>query len=295
MPICGRNQIILFRCLKRYRKRFFAIHNPLTHYQEWADFAQNIARDAGDIARKYFRNPDLGFERKGDNSPVTKADQEIERFLRSKIQHTYPDHGIIGEEYAAVNQGAAVQWVIDPIDGTKPFIAGLPLFGILIGVYCDGVAVAGVLYQPISNECWVGAKGGASFLNGNMVRCQNVRHELGDAILCTSAPGLMAVAHSAAAFNRLKSQIYFTRYGMDCYACGMVAIGSVDFMVETQLKLFDFAAFIAIIESAGGMISDWNGNALTLDCLTTTNPHGQMLISANPILHQKALHLLSGS
>lgn len=261
------------------------------HYEEWAQFAATIAEASGEIVRKYFRSG-LAFERKADLSPVTKADQEVETFLRHKIKLAYPNHGIIGEEFGKEGEEHPVQWIIDPIDGTKCFIAGAPLFGTLIGIFENGIPVAGIIHQAISRETWKGYKGGNASLNNKPITTQQKKIKISDSILCSTAPELVGGINEKARFDSLNQQVYFTRFGLDCYAAGLVAGGYVDFMIEAKLQLYDYAGLVPVIEAAGGIVSDWNGNPLTLDCLSNINPRGHFLASGNASLHEQALKLL---
>ena len=266
---------------------------PRSELEQWGALAARAAYGAGAIARTYFRHSPE-FEQKLDKSPVTIADQAIEQSIRTAITNSFPKHGIIGEEFPPLNPDAAVQWVIDPIDGTKGFMSGGHGFGTLIGVFYEQKPVIGVMYQPILNECWVGISGVGTKLNGVPVHTHSNQTAIEETILCISDPAYpkQDASHDQR-FQSLQDRVFFSRYGMDCYAAGMLACGHVDYMVEAGLQLYDFAALVPIIEAAGGRATDWNGQALTLDCLTHGNEGGLFLASANSFLHDQALALLA--
>ncbi len=234
-----------------------------TPQREMAPFlsaAQTLAELARPIARKYFRQP-LAVERKGDASPVTIADQEIEAAMVTYLRQHFPAHGILGEEHGSHNADAEWVWVLDPIDGTKSFITGRPTFGTLIALAHHGKPVLGVIDQPISNERWVGCVGQPTTFNG--VACA-VRSavDLAEAVAATTTPAQWVDAWPAhqALSGRVKSMIY----GGDCYSYGMLALGFVDLIAEADLKPYDFMALVPVVQGAGGVISDWQGQDLTI-------------------------------
>ncbi|HCJ21104.1 MAG TPA: histidinol phosphate phosphatase, partial [Erythrobacter sp.] len=201
-------------------------------------------------------------EQKADRSFVTEADRVAEAAMRAILESERTDDGIIGEEYGTRNEGAGRQWVLDPIDGTTSFIAGRPIFGTLIALMQDGWPVLGVIDQPIARERWVGRIGEGTTFNGSPVRAVACK-ELSDAVLGTTTPhqfsgddvdAFMGVAKAVAERKII--------YGGDCYNYGLVASGHVDIVVEAGLKLYDFAALVPVVEGAGGVMSDWQGNPL---------------------------------
>jgi inositol-phosphate phosphatase/L-galactose 1-phosphate phosphatase/histidinol-phosphatase len=223
--------------------------------------AGELADAAGAIIRRYFRQP-IAIDDKSDLTPVTIADREAEAAMRRLIEARFPDHGIFGEEEGRTRPDAEYQWVLDPIDGTKSFISGVPLFGTLIALTCRQRPVLGIIDQPVAGERWIGASGHPSTLNGRAIRTRPCT-ELGRATLFTTAPELFKGAE-AEAFQRLRAASKLTRYGTDCYAYALVATGFIDLVVESGLKPYDFCALIPVIEGAGGSVTDWQGRPLDL-------------------------------
>ncbi|MBB5984050.1 histidinol-phosphatase [Sphingobium lignivorans] len=225
--------------------------------------AQALADAAGAAIRPFFRAP-YEIEAKTDASPVTEADRAAEQAMRRLIEAERPRDGIIGEEFGAVREAASRQWVLDPIDGTRSFIAGRPIFGTLIALMQDGWPVLGIIDQPISGERWVGAVGHGTRLNGEPVTTRSCR-ALDQAILATTGPQYFP-GHSAEHFSVLGGQCRDTIWGGDCYNYALLATGHVDIVVEAGLKLHDIAALIPVVEGAGGQMCDWRGEPLTQDC-----------------------------
>ena len=223
--------------------------------------ANALADAAGAVIRPLFRGQ-WSEERKDDRTYVTEADRAAEAAMRAIIEQRCPDDGIIGEEYGVRNEGAGRQWVLDPIDGTTSFIAGRPIFGTLIALMQDGWPVLGVIDQPIAGERWVGRIGEATTLNGKPATARPLR-ELSDAVLGTTSPHLFS-GSDVDAFMGVAKSVAERKiiYGGDCYNYGLVASGHVDLVVEAGLKLHDFAALVPIVEGAGGIMSDWQGNPL---------------------------------
>lgn len=225
--------------------------------------AHRLADAAGAAIRPFFRAP-YAIEDKADASPVTEADRAAELAIRALIEAERPDDGIIGEEYEAVRSGATRQWVLDPIDGTRSFIAGRPIFGTLIALMQDGWPVLGIIDQPISGERWVGAMGQATTFNGKSVATRRCR-DLDQAILATTGPQYFP-GHTAEHFSILAGQCRDTVWGGDCYNYALLASGHIDIVAEAGLKLHDIAALVPIVEGAGGRMCDWSGEPLTDAC-----------------------------
>ncbi len=222
--------------------------------------ANALADAAGAAIRPFFRAR-YDIETKTDASPVTEADRAAELAIRKLIETERPQDGIIGEEYDAVRESAARQWVLDPIDGTRSFIAGRPIFGTLIALMQDGWPVLGIIDQPVSGERWVGAMGLPTTFNGKPVRTRACR-DLDHAILATTGPQYFP-GHTAEHFSILAGQCRDTVWGGDCYNYALLASGHVDIVVEAGLKLYDLAALVPIVEGAGGRMCDWSGDPLT--------------------------------
>ncbi len=223
--------------------------------------AIRLAEAAGAAIRPFFR-ADFAHEAKGDASPVTEADRAAEAVMRAILDAERPEDGIIGEEYGAERPSASRQWVLDPIDGTVSFMAGRPIFGTLIALMEGGFPVLGIIDQPIAGERWIGATGMATTLNGRAVRTRPCR-ELSDAVLASSGPQYFD-DHEASHFMALAAKTAHKRmlWGGDCYNYGLLAAGHIDLVVESGLKIYDLAALVPVVEGAGGMMTDWNGDPL---------------------------------
>ena len=225
-------------------------------------FAASLADAARPISMQYFRTP-VEAEVKDDASPVSIADKQAEARIRELIEAEYPDHGIYGEEYGTVRLDSDYIWVLDPIDGTKSFLTGKPLFGTLIGLMYKGSAVLGVTDMPALDERWIGAKGHATTFNGAPVSTRAC-DDLGKAWMLVTSPDMFLEGNKPI-FERLKAQVQFTRWGTDCMGYGLLANGYADVVCEANMSPYDYAALIAVVEGAGGAITDWDGNELTLD------------------------------
>jgi myo-inositol-1(or 4)-monophosphatase len=218
--------------------------------------------------------------------PVTEADKAAEQVIRKAILERFSDHGIVGEEFGATNPDADYQWIIDPIDGTKAYISGLPSWGTLIGLYKSGHPHAGIMHQPFTDERYI-CDGDKSFLNhkGDISRLQtSTTQELGDAIIMTTSPALFNPVE-VVYYERLEALCKLPRYGADCYAYCMLASGHIDLVVEAGLNAYDIAALIPIVEKSGGIFTDWQGGSPAQG--------GQVLVAANKVLHEKAMATLA--
>ena len=252
-----------------------------TSYIKTAITLADLARP---IAQKYFRAK-TDFSDKLDNSPVTIADREIETAMRSQIQREFPDHGILGEEFEPYNLDSDYVWVLDPIDGTKSFITGKPLFGVLIALCYKTKPILGIIDQPILKERWFGAKGLNSTHNDRAIAsgsCTSIE----DAWLYATSPSMFKNENEGA-FNKLSERVKFSLYGADCYAYGLLASGYTDIVCEASLKPYDYCALVPIIEGAGGKISDWSGRPISM------RSNGTILATGNTYLHREALKLLN--
>ncbi len=249
-------------------------------------FAGRLADAGGPVVRRYFRTP-LDVDSKTDATPVTAADREVEQLMRAEIGAAYPAHGIIGEEYGAVREHAEYVWTLDPIDGTKAFIAGKPMFGTLIALLQDGAPILGLIDQPVSGERWIGAAGRPTIFNGNPAATRGCA-SLAEATLNTTGPDLFA-GEDVARFGRLSGASKLTLYGGDCYAYGLLASGFIDLIAEAGLKPYDFCALVPVIEGAGGVITDWRGGRLNLQS------DGRVVAAGDPAVHAQAVALLSAA
>ena len=205
----------------------------------------------GRIVRHHFRSP-LEIITKADDSPVTIADREAEKELRRMVALAYPQHGLIGEEFPAERRDADYVWVFDPIDGTKSFITGRPLFGTLIALLHRGRPILGIIDHPALGERWIGAAGRPSSFNGAPARVRPCA-ALAKAVLAASSPHMFGTEKATAAFERVRAKAGLTMYGADCYAYGLLASGFHDLVVEANNGIHDFLALVPVIEGAGGI------------------------------------------
>lgn len=228
---------------------------------EFIRFAQELADASRALIRSRFRR-NAEVEMKPDNTPVTATDLEVETLIRGMIADRYPTHGVIGEEHPASAASADHVWVIDPIDGTRSFIAGRPVFGTLIALTVDTVPVLGVVDIPITQERWVGAKGHATLLNGKAASTRKCPATAGAILLATSPEYLDGDA--ARPFANVADAARFTIYDAGTQAYGLVASGHADMMIAARYGIVDYLAAVPVIEGAGGLMRDWNGAPLTL-------------------------------
>jgi histidinol phosphatase-like enzyme (inositol monophosphatase family) len=240
--------------------------------------AHDLADAAGAVIRPYFRAR-CAQEAKADDSPVTQADREAEAAIRALIEEHRPGDGIIGEEYGAARADAERVWVLDPIDGTRAFIGGRPIFGTLIALMVGERPVLGVIDQPIAGERWIGAAGRPTLLNGQPARTRPCP-DLSRALFATTAPWFCC------GFEALRSAAGDTLLGGDCYNYALLASGHADLVVEEGLKLHDWAALAPVVEGAGGRMTDWDGYTLH------KGSDGRVIAVGDPALLPPVLELL---
>jgi inositol-phosphate phosphatase/L-galactose 1-phosphate phosphatase/histidinol-phosphatase len=247
-------------------------------YDDFFAFANQLLDASGEILRQDFIQP-LAIEQKADFSPVTKADYAVEQCLRQMIIAKFPEHGIVGEEFENTAKEAEYKWVIDPIDGTKSFIAGYPIFTTLIALLHNDIPIIGLIDQPILRQRFANISGREIKISGQS------KKSLAEAIIATTSTAYFSPA-CALKFAELRKNCATIVLGGDAYAYAMLASGRLDIVVDASMKPYDFCALVPIIEGAGGVISDWSGNQLTL------NSDGSVLACANQELHQAALKIL---
>ncbi|MAR56582.1 MAG: histidinol phosphate phosphatase [Rickettsiales bacterium] len=257
----------------------FPKHGPKAELADYALFLHRLADKADAVARQYFGAP-LAVEQKADASPVTLADQEIEMALVEAIRTHYPQHGIYGEETARVNPEASWQWVIDPIDGTRAFIAGKPTFTTLIAICYEGTPLLGIISQPIKKERWLGGD------SSQPLAQEDLPDSFAEAMIATTSMSYFS-ASEMRAFRQLEQQTRSVLLNHDAYAFGLLANGGVDIVVEAKLKPWDFAALVPIVEQSGGIITDWEGKPLTLES------DGRVLAARDIALHAQAIGILT--
>jgi inositol-phosphate phosphatase / L-galactose 1-phosphate phosphatase / histidinol-phosphatase len=251
-------------------------------------FAEHLADVAAAVVGRHFRNAALTVEAKPDLSPVTQADREIEQALRREVAAAHPDHGFVGEEFEPLNPDADRVWVVDPIDGTKAFLAGKPTFGTLIALLQQGKPLLGVIAHPALGERWIGAAGRPTLHNGRPVQARRCP-ALNAAVLYASSPEMFK-DEERDRFEALRSAVRVNGWGTDCLAYGLLASGFVDLVAEASMGPHDFLPLVPVVEGAGGRITDWEGRALTLSVGTK----GRVLASGDPALHEQALTRLAG-
>ncbi len=253
---------------------------------DFAAFVNQLADVSGETILPFFRTS-LSIadkNRSGTFDPVTAADHAAETAMRTLIQRTFPDHGIIGEEYGAERADAEYVWVLDPIDGTKSFISGMPNWGTLIALLRAGEPVFGLMNQPFIKERFSGASGRAHYRGPAGERDLRVRQcpTLSEAVLFTTSPLLMK-ATDRCLFTAVEKRVRLSRYGGDCYAYCMLAAGHVDLVIETGLKPHDVLPLMPIITGAGGLITNWEGE----------RPHagGRVVAAGDARVHAAAIEL----
>jgi len=256
---------------------------------DFAAFVDELATVSGETIRPFFRSA-IGVENKslsGGFDPVTAADRAAEAAMRTLIKRTFPEHGIVGEEFRADRPDAEYVWILDPIDGTKSFICGMPAWGTLIALTRRGEAIYGMMHQPFTQEHFTGDGRGARYRGPAGDRDLRVRacDSLDDAILLTTSPLLMNDADRSC-FHRVEQAVRLSRYGGDCYAYCVLAAGHVDLVIETELKAHDVLPLIPIIEGAGGVITTWENG----------RPHGggRVIAAGDRRVHALAMKLLNG-
>jgi len=256
---------------------------PLNSPDAWAQAAAAALDAAGEAIRPYFR-VGLAADDKSDESPVTVADRKAEEILRAHLLAAFPEHGIIGEEFPPHNTGARHVWVIDPIDGTRAFITGRTTFCTLLGLLEDGVPVLGAIDQPVTGERWLGGRHMPTRFAGRFGGKVGTRAgvTLAQAELSSTAPEMFTDADMLR-FKRLQAAAKRVYWGGDAYAYGLLALGQIDVVAECSLKPWDWAALGPVVEAAGGVVTDWEGNPLRLGA------DGTCLASANAALHAQAL------
>ncbi len=250
----------------------------------YIELAEKLADIARPIVTNYFRS-NIKIKEKENLTPVTVADRETEAAIRKVLQTEYPEHGILGEEFGCYNLDAEYVWIIDPIDGTKAFITGKPVFGTLIALCKNNRPILGIIDQPILKDRWIGVAEKPTTHNGDLVTtraCSNIAN----AWLSATSPDMFKGKHKKS-FNQLAKKVKFPLYGGDCYSYGLLASGFSDIICEAMMQPYDYCALVPIIEGAGGKISDWAGEPLKV------SSDGTVLATGDPIIHKLAIEILS--
>jgi histidinol phosphatase-like enzyme (inositol monophosphatase family) len=257
------------------------------------ELAHRLADASGAAIRPYFRRQidveEKESTRDGDFDPVTAADKAAEQAIRALIVENYPDDGVLGEEFGAMPGSSGYRWVLDPIDGTRAFVSGQTMWGSLIALEKNDERLLGVLDQPFLRERFVGHSGRAEFRSreGNSTLKTRRCETLAQAVISTTHPLSHFSDEEARLFAEVESHSKLSRYGGDCYAYGLVAMGFIDLVMEAGLRHWDVAALIPIVEGAGGIVSDWEGNPVS--------DGGEMLAAGDVRVHNEALALIAAA
>lgn len=249
-------------------------------YSNLAVFAEEIVREAGEFTKKYFRKT-LDIQSKSDKSPVTQADLGAEKLLRQRIEEKFPEHGIIGEEFGQKDTQDTYTWVLDPIDGTKSFIRGIPLYTTLLAVLKGNEPILGIIFNPIMDELTLGIHEQPTRYNGQEVKVSDTA-VLAESWLQVTDPTDLLQRQPKGGYQLIKS-VQATRTWADGHGYALVARGEADIMVDPIMNLWDLACLKPIIQGAGGILTDLKGNS-TL---------GTSAIAANPVLHRQVLELFA--
>ena len=260
--------------------------------EEFAAFLEELLRRAGGVVLPHFRRSIPTDDKRDGQSgydPVTVADRDAEKAMRAAIRAHYPGHGIFGEEYGFEPGAAGLTWVLDPIDGTRSFIAGMLHWGVVAGLYDGEKAILGGVYQPVVDELFIGDGRAASCSTGGHERKLSVRSCAGleEAVVCCTHPTEMfAHAAESQAFRAVEKRARLSRYGGDCYLYCLLAMGCVDLCVEASLKPYDIQGVIPVVRGAGGVITTWDGGA--------PEDGGRIVAAGDPRVHAQALEILAG-
>jgi histidinol phosphatase-like enzyme (inositol monophosphatase family) len=249
--------------------------------------------DAADIAASVtlprFRSAMLVDNKEAQGfDPVTEADREAERVIRNLIGERFPDHSLIGEEWEDKSGAAPFAWIIDPIDGTRAFITGVPVWGTLVGLTVNGKAVAGLMAQPFTGEVYLSLPGEAGYYRGGQhlpLKTSKVT-DLAQAKMTATSPDIFDLTGTSDAWNAMRKTVLTTRYGLDCYGYALMAAGHIDLVVEAGLKNVDICPLIPLIRNAGGVVTTWDGGP--------AEQGGNCVAAATPELHAAALKVLRG-
>ena len=257
--------------------------HPTASFHTFLDFAVDAAWQAGQLTLAHFQTG-VTVEQKADESPVTVADQGAEELLRRLIERRFPDHGIVGEEFGEADRDSIYRWIVDPIDGTRSFIQGVPLYGVLIGLEIDGEMVVGVAHFPGLGEMMAAAKGLGCRWNGRPVRVSEVSR-LDQALLVFTDPVSFAPYGRAMAWDRLREVTHTQRGWGDCYGHCLVATGRAEVMLDPIMSVWDCAALLPILQEAGGTFTDWDGKPTI---------YSEEAISTNGLLFDEVMEIVTG-
>lgn len=258
----------------------------MNEYRDFMLFAHKMADTSNGITLQYLET-NIDFQTKDDYSPVTMVDRRIEETLRGMIAEAFPNHGILGEEFENENIDSEYVWVIDPIDGTKAFITGMPVYGTLISLTRNGYPVLGIIDHPVTRERWAGLEGEASTHNGAPIKTRACS-QLKDAIISIGNPESLH-GGEADAFGQLRAHTKWGIYGGNCYVYGRLAMGRVDISLDGGLDPFDFCALEPVVRGAGGIMTDWEGQRLSI-----RSGH-RVAACGDKTLHRQVVEMLQNS
>ena len=254
-----------------------------TEIRELLDFAIELAHEAGALTLRYFGSI-VHYDAKGDGSPVTVADLKSEELIRRKIEKRFPNDSILGEEFGESNEGARIRWILDPIDATRSFTRGVPLFGVLIGIEVEGESAVGVAHFPALKETVAAGVDHGCMWNGNPC-CVSSVSSLSEAVLCTTDVERILARPEGIGWRRLQQRAAFSRTWGDCYGHALVATGRIEAQVDPVMAPWDAGPFLTIVTEAGGRFTTLEGQSTV---------HGGSGISSNGILHEEVLRELVG-
>ncbi len=253
-----------------------------TEVRELLDFATELAHEAGDLSLTYYGRV-VEHDAKGDGSPVTIADREAEQLIRKRVEERYPEHGILGEEYGESNEGARVRWILDPIDATRSFMRGVPLYGVLIGIEVEGEAAVGVAHFPPLRETVAAGTGLGCTWNGKPCRVSDVA-TIGQSVVCTTDVERLLARAEGPGWRRIQQQAAFSRTWGDCYGHALVATGRIEAQIDPVMASWDAGPFLTIATEAGGKFTTLGGEATI---------HGGSGVSSNGRIHDFVLEELA--
>jgi len=255
----------------------------LAEIRELLELATRLAEEAGRVTLRHYGGV-VRHDRKGDGTPVTLADREAEQLIRQRVEARYPEHSILGEEYGQSNEGARVRWILDPVDGTRSFMRGVPLYGVLIGVEVEGESVVGVAHFPPLSETVAAGAGLGCRWNGRLCGVSEV-DRMEDAVVCTTDVERILASPEGPGWRRLQQRAAFSRTWGDCYGHALVATGRVEAQVDPVMAPWDAGPFLTIVTEAGGRFT-------TLQNEPTI--HGGSGVSTNGRIHDEVLGELAG-
>lgn len=256
---------------------------PASSTEEFRRFAESVAERARAMSLPGFRS-NLHVKFKGDASPVTEVDRNVEAMVRECIREAYPEHGVLGEEHGSSHTDAEYVWSIDPIDGTRSFVTGWPLWGTLLALLHEGQPVLGLIDMPVLDERWIGMRGASTTLNGRPCRSRKGT-ALAGAVVYTTSPDAFSQAELAV-FERISRAAQNRRFGGDCYSYALLASGHIDVVIEADLKPYDYLALAPVIEAAGGVITDWEGHSLGM------HSGSRVIAAGSAELHREIMGLI---